>query len=1062
MSASTFPDASLARDTQSSDFDLIVRQQPNRARVAGGKEKERKPVDPPPIVQIRVREEGTYLAQHYLQSPYYFMCCSLYDASEDNPVPVAPSTALTGTLVSSLHRLKDVDNTDGGFFVWGDLSVKIEGDFRLKFTLFEMRKDVVTHLKSIITDRFTVYPPKSFPGMAESTFLSRSFADQGVKLRIRKEPRTLIKRPVPRPEEYPQPIPRSPDRSSIQMPSNAFSAYPTTSRDYGYYGQQTHPNGRMRQMDTYPQTAIYNQPGGYATPMMQGYPAGHTAVPDYAMSYGIPSSTQVPQMQDPGAHGRSSQQATMQSLGMVNAPGTPTADSTGAMMPQSYPRSQYQTGSTILPPLQQRNRNFAQGTNGAAARGYFDQSSQAATPILPSQPIPTNEVDRRKPSSTSAPGFSRGFKFGHSKYLERTQTKGVNSAFEVKDIASSMKLEASDAGATFESSLAHSDTGKEPVHDPEQPEVAGSVFGEADPCFSLIDEMTPLPEPSNEDTTKVSGEVRKDPFWKWSNADSTPSIPALKESPLSNSDPGEVPMVAEIEPEEIAKARLLPKLTIPQPSHGKTADDKETSPQSHDDESRADVHCEPVFDINRGILIVKNPSNVQPEHYKLIVTISVSLRQRKQSGWNDLVIQGLPKLVPGEYGYLLFLMPEEYGLEFRTTNLQRHKIVENCFLGEFSYTGDLVIPVRRCERKFYGVVKDFTVHQEIRAEYALASVKVESPPELQATYHAVCSVRLHNRCFWAETCCLILSIDGGPDSVFRSKLDSQESGLKMIHIPARENVGIGSAYLQIVCSPRDLELFCVNWTVRLPGHHAISWLPRIYPAFSSPSDRVRHHLRRTFEKVEAVSLSRIERSRGYEMGEPEIDDSKEPAGIRDAIAIVADLPATDKQPMNNSANIPRSENVIQKMRLVFICAIYVLGTILAFWLNNTVIDAVASPTKATSTVANMDAESLNMSQPTAVHWHSYTSQPDRSWEGNSKDEPTPGVSISVEANEEVTMDTETTKPDQESTRSAPAGPRSLESPQAEQELTFRDRVDYWLGWRGPANSEIHGETVAQS
>ncbi|OOF98159.1 hypothetical protein ASPCADRAFT_164473 [Aspergillus carbonarius ITEM 5010] len=413
MSASTFPDASLARDSQSSDFDLIVRQQPNRARVAGGKEKERKPVDPPPIVQIRVREEGTYLAQHYLQSPYYFMCCSLYDASEDNPVPVAPSTALTGTLVSSLHRLKDVDNSDGGFFVWGDLSVKIEGDFRLKFTLFEMRKDIVTHLKSIITDRFTVYPPKSFPGMAESTFLSRSFADQGVKLRIRKEPRTLIKRPVPRPEDYPQPIPRSPDRSSIQMPSNAFSGYPPTSRDYAYYGQahtskrprmssidlgtrgMYDTDGRMRQMDAYPQTAIYNQAGGYPTPIMQGYPTGHTAVPDYAMSYGIPSSTQVPQMQDPGAHGRSSQQATMQSLGMVNAPGTPTADSTGAMMPQGYARSQYQTGtgSTILPPLQ-RNRNYTQGTNGAGARGYFDQSSQATTPVLPSQPIATNDVDR--------------------------------------------------------------------------------------------------------------------------------------------------------------------------------------------------------------------------------------------------------------------------------------------------------------------------------------------------------------------------------------------------------------------------------------------------------------------------------------------------------------------------------------------------------------------------------------------------------------------------------------------------------------------------------------------
>ncbi|PYH76013.1 hypothetical protein BO82DRAFT_297266 [Aspergillus uvarum CBS 121591] len=423
MSASTFSDASLARDSQSADFDLIVRQQPTRARVAGGKEKERKPVDPPPIVQIRVREEGTYLAQHYLQSPYYFMCCSLYDASEDNPVPVAPSTALTGTLVSSLHRLKDVDNSDGGFFVWGDLSVKIEGDFRLKFTLFEMRKDDVTYLKSIITDRFTVYPPKSFPGMGESTFLSRSFADQGVKLRIRKEPRTLIKRPPPRPEDYPQPLPRSPDRSSIQMSSNAFSGYPQAAgRDYASYYGAAHPtkrarmssidmgtrgvydaDGRLRQMDAYPQTAIYNQAGGYPASMMQGYPTGHTGVPDYTMSYGIPASAQVPQMQDPSVHGRSSQQATMQSLGMVNQPGTPTADATGAMMSQGYPRSQqYQTSSTILPPLQ-RNRNFPQGANGATARGYFDQSSQAATPILPSQPMGTNEAERYGSAPGQAP-----------------------------------------------------------------------------------------------------------------------------------------------------------------------------------------------------------------------------------------------------------------------------------------------------------------------------------------------------------------------------------------------------------------------------------------------------------------------------------------------------------------------------------------------------------------------------------------------------------------------------------------------------------------------------------
>lgn len=60
------------------------------------------------------------MSRHYLQSPYYFMCCSLYDANEDQPVPVPPATALAGTLVSSLHRLKDVDNNGKpAFFVKG-------------------------------------------------------------------------------------------------------------------------------------------------------------------------------------------------------------------------------------------------------------------------------------------------------------------------------------------------------------------------------------------------------------------------------------------------------------------------------------------------------------------------------------------------------------------------------------------------------------------------------------------------------------------------------------------------------------------------------------------------------------------------------------------------------------------------------------------------------------------------------------------------------------------------------------------------------------------------------
>jgi len=287
-----------------SDFELIVRQQPERARVAGGKEKERKPVDPPPIIQLKIRDQTSELARHYLQNPYYFMCCSLHDAIEDEPVPVPSSAPLAGTLVSSLHRLKDLNNEDGGFFVFGDLSIKVEGEYRLEFTLYEQQRENVAALKSIVSDRFQVLTPKAFPGMAESTPMSRSFADQGVKLRIRKEARSSAKRGSHRHEEYQatNTIPRSPDRSSIsQIPNPAFGTYAPTSRDYNpYYTPQ--PTGKRQRTSAdlesrgiydndaryshpYHQTAMYPSQSGsaYPNPMMSAYSSGQPHLHDYGV-----------------------------------------------------------------------------------------------------------------------------------------------------------------------------------------------------------------------------------------------------------------------------------------------------------------------------------------------------------------------------------------------------------------------------------------------------------------------------------------------------------------------------------------------------------------------------------------------------------------------------------------------------------------------------------------------------------------------------------------------------------------------------------------------------------
>ncbi|KAK6536185.1 hypothetical protein TWF281_000430 [Arthrobotrys megalospora] len=278
MQNHSFADASSRMSRlRSDDYELYIRQGPERARVAGTKEKDRKPVDPPPIIQLKIRDDSDP-QQNYLQSPYYFMCTNLYPASEtpkDTGASSSYNQALAGTLVSSLHRLKDIDNTDGGFFVFGDLSVKVEGQFRLRFSLFEISSSEVHYIKSITSAPFTVYPMKNFPGMSESTFLSRSFGDQGVRLRIRKEPRTLVRkrayRPPP-PEAYASAQMRRPS-----SPDNHYIAhgYPTphSSVDYGY-GPYHDAHKRMKMDSNPPYGSHGREPYGERSPYGE-YPPNH-------------------------------------------------------------------------------------------------------------------------------------------------------------------------------------------------------------------------------------------------------------------------------------------------------------------------------------------------------------------------------------------------------------------------------------------------------------------------------------------------------------------------------------------------------------------------------------------------------------------------------------------------------------------------------------------------------------------------------------------------------------------------------------------------------------------
>lgn len=107
---------------------------------------------------------------------------------------------LIGSLSSSAFKLQDLEDQVGLWFVFQDLSIRTEGWFRLKMTFFdigdhESSDDVSTAklatiapmLACIYSKPFKVYSAKRFPGVVESTDLSRKFANQGIKIPIRKD-----------------------------------------------------------------------------------------------------------------------------------------------------------------------------------------------------------------------------------------------------------------------------------------------------------------------------------------------------------------------------------------------------------------------------------------------------------------------------------------------------------------------------------------------------------------------------------------------------------------------------------------------------------------------------------------------------------------------------------------------------------------------------------------------------------------------------------------------------------------------------------------------------------
>ncbi|KAI8097454.1 velvet factor [Halteromyces radiatus] len=198
-----------------SHYSLEIPQHPIHARSCGFGNKDRRYIDPVPILQLyKIHHDGTKEKSSF-RYDHLVVHCDLYADDKDEPRNVVylsstpsgggarhksisnnstilslPSQqvmkCLVGTSISNAYELMTPSGEKGVFFIFDDLSIRIEGQYRLKFQLIDVSLTFpMMILDTIYSKPFKVYSPKQFPGVCETTELSRCFASQGQKIAIR-------------------------------------------------------------------------------------------------------------------------------------------------------------------------------------------------------------------------------------------------------------------------------------------------------------------------------------------------------------------------------------------------------------------------------------------------------------------------------------------------------------------------------------------------------------------------------------------------------------------------------------------------------------------------------------------------------------------------------------------------------------------------------------------------------------------------------------------------------------------------------------------------------------
>ncbi|MCJ1285302.1 velvet protein [Xylographa opegraphella] len=475
----------MTRDGRKLTYRMKVLQQPQRARACGSGAKssaDRRPVDPPPVVELKILEGDNDTDITFSHNANFFLYTTLESArpiaqgrgsSSQAPFPV-----LTGMPVAGMAYLDRP--SPAGYFIFPDLSVRHEGKYRLSFNLFEELKEDKdadaeptfsgpdnssnTLLRSspmapqahvhfrleVKSEPFVVYSAKKFPGLAESTQLSRVVAEQGCRVRIRRDVR-MRRRDTKaskdyddydeegaahtRPERFATPDGYSqqavPDRArSVSNASvEAHPPYATIERrpsvhEISYYNQSTHPQAPVAQLPQSASSAYSSHLsfGGPSTTVYQtpALPANNTSIhppasgfvpatSGYVYQPTVQSRQMAPQQNYAYPPGQSFQYPS-------HAPPQPYGESTEYKPVADYRRptnAPTYPGSHPTSTLTSESRNppvhlsyYPQLTASNVPRAATPNSAQVLPPLKALQPNAQRKYEQ--PPTSSVPGSGPG------------------------------------------------------------------------------------------------------------------------------------------------------------------------------------------------------------------------------------------------------------------------------------------------------------------------------------------------------------------------------------------------------------------------------------------------------------------------------------------------------------------------------------------------------------------------------------------------------------------------------------------------------------------------------